>query len=207
MTVPILAPDLDRPQSRILKAVAVSAGLSDYEVVETWAAALAMADPGSWIVSAGKAALDQWHQWGLVQVGAQRGQTFHHDGRYVMVIEHPGTLMQQSMMGHDARKVMRVDLAMLAHRLQSDLMNMAHMTLCGRCQRTRVKGGGGRTRIATRWVEELDDAGLCEECYRKRGTIKSRWKKPRVNAGAREAQIKGQREMFAGDGTRVVVRK
>lgn len=208
MTLAVLAPDLDRSHARLLRSFLIGAGLSDHTVVQTWEDARAATDTDGYILSVGKAALDLWHQWGLIQVGMQRGQVFTHDDRFVMVVQHPGTLMQQSWTGRDGKHHMKCDLQRLKIGVvRGDVVHQEHMHLCGRCQNTRVKGGGGRSRPATRWVAELDDAGLCEEHYRTRGKIKSKWVKKRVDKSKAEAQIVGQLEGMPGDGTRVMVPK
>ncbi len=199
----VLTGELDIVERRMMVAMLVSAGLrSAHDWTTTWPPS----DNTSYVLSVGKDALDQWHQWGLVQVGANHGSVFVHDRVNVMVIEHPGTLLQRSFAGHGARTTMRADLATFQHLLHG-IEVRADMKWCGVCQRTRVKGGGGRRRLATYWVEELDGAGLCDEHYRRRGTIKSRWKKEKVKPGTREAQVKGQMEMYAGTGEKLVVRK
>lgn len=206
MTLEVLAPDLERPHQRLLHALLIAADLRDYDIVERWDDTTR----GDLVVSIGKAALDLWHQWGLVQVGNQRGEVFQRDGRTIIVMEHPGAAMQMSFGGASARGAMQQHLATVRAFLDDPerLFEVAAMSMCGGCQRTRVKGGGGRARPATHWVAELDGAGLCDEHWRKRGNIKSRWaKKARVDPSKREAQVKGQGEMWAGDGTRVTVMK
>lgn len=205
MTLKVLAVDLERPHQRLLHALLVTAGLRDYTAVERWEDTAR----GDLVVSVGKAALDLWHQWGLIQVGHQHGQVFTRDGRTIMVLEHPGSAMQLGFVGRSAKDNMKADLARFRSLTQQApyWRELMQMTMCGGCQRTRMKGGGGMARWAAHWPEELDGAGLCEEHYRKRGNIKSRWKKPRVDRSKREAQMPGQGEMWAGDGTRATVMK
>lgn len=199
----VLAPDLaDRAHQRILHSL-LTLTRQPTRTVTTWEDTA----PGDIVVSVGKAALDLWHQWGLIQVGSQSGQIFTHDGRTVMVLEHPGTMMQLGWVGNDAKRRAKGAMSRLAAVVAYGVEDVDRMVVCGGCQRTRVKGGGGRHRVATHWPEELDGAGLCDEHWRKRGSIKSKWRKARVDKSTREAQVPGQREMFAGDGTRVVVRK
>jgi hypothetical protein len=49
---------------------------------------------------------------------------------------------------------------------------------------------------ATMWAEELDGVGLCDMHWTKRGQIKSKKVKKRVNPSSREAQLQGQMGMF-----------
>jgi hypothetical protein len=203
MTLTLLAPDLERPHLRLLNAMLMQAGLADYGVrVETWAQVREMADPTTIVASFGKTALTTWHDYGLILVGHQHGTMFRHrdtDHRHhnIMVLEHPGTLMQQSVDGYGSKAAMKEDLAALRMVLEGKLRPVdLKMSGCGKCQVTRVKGGGRRMLPATMWAEELDGVGLCDMHWTKRGQIKSKKVKKRVNPSSREAQLQGQMGMF-----------
>lgn len=202
----ILAPELDLPSRRMLKVMMqkaniTTAGLDFCDALEDC--------PTRHVLSVGKAALDTWHEFGLVQIGAHHGTTFRHwtpgmGHRVVMVLHHPSTLMQLSIVGYEAKDQMAFDLMrwrnVLGGVVRADALRQ---TTCGRC--------GGRRRDPVRrpaehWVDELDGCGLCEDCYRGRSKITRKVKK-KPNRSKAEAQIAGQLEMLPGDGARVMVSK
>lgn len=215
----LVEPNLEPAHRRMLRAALSSAGLlahvnpmwcETWEDVQMTRRVLNTRD-ARFVLSVGRHGLDQWHQWGLIQVGHQHGNMFEHRDALgnkftIMVIEHPGTLMQRSFIGHEAKASMKRDLTVWTQLLDGYAVDAA-MGVCGRCQSTRVKGGGGRMRLAEHWPETLDGAGLCSEHYRTRARIKSKWVHKRVDKSSRAAQIAGQLEGMPGDGTRVMVSK
>ncbi len=207
----ILAPDLTRQESKILQAMLQKVGLHPDgapELVDQ------LPNLHQHVLSVGKAALDIWHHYGLVQVGAHHGTMFTHRDprgfRYeVMVLQHPGTALQRTLPGFEAKQQMVVDLErwrlVLEGRVSADRLRMEG---CARCLATRVKAGfTPPRRRAEFWVEELDAVGLCDDHWRTRGRIvrKDRVKVER-NKSKREAQIAGQGEMIA-DGQHIMVSK
>jgi hypothetical protein len=210
----VLAPDLDTPHRRMLKVMLQKAGMvtAGLPIVDTLAEC-----PTRHVLSVGKSGLDTWHDFGLIQVGAHHGNVFSHwtpptatssaGHRVIMVVHHPGTLMQLTITGYEAKDQMGFDLMRWRGLLDGRVAREAcRQTTCGKCLSRRGKGGPVH-RPAEHWVVELDGCGLCEDCYRTRGKIVRREKKKRVNPSSREAQIQGQLEMLPGDGTRVVVAK
>lgn len=205
MTQPftILAPDLDTHQTRLLRAALTSTHLA-------WTALSNTLADDHHVLSVGKAGLDVWHDFGLIKVGTNHGDLFTHRAvtghtYTVMVLEHPGTLQQQSIVGHLARDNMVRDLDAWGRVLVglADTMTLGP-TLCGGCLKMREP----KHRPAVEWVAELDGVGLCDDHYRRRASY--RRKVPRVarkDVGKMESQIVGQMEAFPGDGTRLVVSK
>lgn len=201
----VLAPDLDVPARRLLKVMLQRA---DLEVEGTDFHGTLEACPTRHVLSVGKAALDVWHDFGLIQVGAHHGCMFRHwtpniGHRAIMVLHHPGSAMQMSFGGYEARDQIQFDLARWRGVIggQVDSRNLCQMT-CGRCLGRRRNPA---RRPAQHWVEELDGCGLCEDCYRARSKITRKTpKKP--NRSKPEAQIAGQLEMIA-DGRRVLMPK
>lgn len=211
MTAPfaILAPHLDTRDTKFLKSALSSARLPLVTPTDTLPT-----DDTRFVLSAGKDALDVWHDFGLIRVGANHGHVFSHvhpvSGRtyHIMVVEHPGAMAQTSLgIARDARERMKRDLMEWTHLL-SNLSRGARMprsTVCGGC--LKHKDVLHRRRVE-HLVAELDMAGLCDDHYRKRAAYKR--KVPRVakkDAGKSEHQIAGQVEAFPGDGTRLVVSK
>ena len=200
----ILAPHLDAAQAKIFRVAVERARLSWTPPVD------ALPDDGTrYVLSAGKDALDIWHDFGLVQVKRNHGDLYTHravSGRtfHIMVVEHPGAMQQLRFNGMEARDNMLRDLA----RWRETLTDMRHGLLrarwCGGCAKMREP----RDRPAEFWVEELDMAGLCDDHYRKRAQYRRKETRVRVkDRGKMEHQIDGQIEMLPGDGTRVMVSK
>lgn len=205
MTLLLLAPDLERTHQRLLGAMLMRAGLDGVRC-ETWAEVREHAqdaDDGVVVASFGRAALDLWHDYRLILVGNQHGCMFRHrDTDHlsydIMVLEHPGTLMQLSMTGYTAKAAMRDDLLLLREVLEGRA-DPEHwrMSGCGKCQTRRVKGGGVKVMPAVEWVAGLDMVGLCDMHYMKRGQIKSKKVKKRVDPSSHAAQIDGQGSLFS----------
>lgn len=158
------------------------------------------------ILSVGKAALDLWHPFGLIQVGTHRGNVFtHHDtlGRHylIMVIEHPGTLMQLSITGHQAKENMTRDLNAWSLILDGISPTNYKMKSCAGCVKSKRS-----PHPAGFWDPRLNNVGLCDDHWRRRARYR---KKPakKINPSKAEAQMAGQLEMMPGDGTRVRVPK
>lgn len=196
----ILAPHLPDEDARLLRVAIQAAGLP-------WTAPTD-ALSSTHVLSVGKAGLDVWHDFGLIQVGANHGDTFTHRARngrrhVIMVVEHPSAMRQLSAFGkYSAREDMVKDLTRWHRKLTAgtDL----RPGNCGGCMKSR----DSRVRSAEWWVEELDGVGLCDDHYRKRGKYQRKNKVvPVKDRGKIEHQITGQREMFGGDGTRVMVDK
>ena len=203
----VLAPELDVPARRMLKVVMQKSGLTTHDV--EFGATLEDC-PTRHVLSVGKAALDTWHEFNCIGITAHHGNVFQHwDGgrlghRVIMVLHHPGALMQLSMGGYEAKDQMLFDLArwrgVVSGEVKAEVLRQGD---CGRCM---MKRGKGQRRVrAEHWVEEVDRCGLCEDCYRGRGKITRRPKK-RVNPSAREAQVEGQLEMIP-DGLHVILAK
>lgn len=191
----ILAPGLELPHRRLLKAMCAQVGLPYASPAASWPEV--QEQDARWVLSVGREALDIWHEWGLVQVGKHRGNTFgHHDARggyyTIMVLEHPGTLMQLSLVGHEAKANMGGDLRAWRMMLKGELeVFTREMTTCGKCatKRDPVR------REAHHWLVELDGVGLCDDHFRKRAALRRKPRK-RLNPSSAEAQINGQEEMF-----------
>lgn len=201
----ILAPELDRAHDRILRAMLGQARLPLAPVIETWAEVVKLEAGARVVASFGKTALDQWHDYGLIRVGNQHGNMFRHATpstrlvHDIMVLHHPGTLLQQSMAGYGAKGEMRRDLTELLNLLAGTVRpEDLRMPRCAKCQNARVKGGGGKSIPAQHWPEEIDTVGLCEVHYNKRGQIRGKSTiKKRVNPTSHAAQIEGQMSMWA----------
>lgn len=158
------------------------------------------------VLSIGKDGVDAWHEFGLVQVGAHHGLVFtkfHANGkRYtIMPIQHPGTLMQRSMVGWQARDDMVADLNAFRAIIDNPLASRVGMRYCAAC----VKGRPARQRPAEFYVTELDGVGLCDDHYRRRAKF-TRRPTPRIEKSSRAAQLPGQGEMIP-DGQHVIVAK
>lgn len=206
----ILAPNLTDRDTKLLRAALTHVRLPIPVPVDV----LPDSQPRH-ILSVGKAALDIWHDFGLIQVGANHGDVFVHrrmDGRhfFIMVLEHPGAMDQLSAFGkYSAREDMVRDLTRWRLVLESVASGKVgthgwHPGTCGGCLKRR----GGIPRPAEHWVDEMDGVGLCEDHYRRRGRYNRKRKVvPVKDRGKIEHQIEGQREMFGGDGTRVMVDK
>ncbi len=219
----VLAPDLELSHGRVLKAQLMNAGLPTPPPLHEWRAveerrARGMDDehaaPLTHVLSVGRAALDTWHDFGLIQVGDHRGTTFETRGRtdgrlyHIMVIEHPGTLMQQSFVGHTARDHMRDDLMhwrkVLEHRIVAGDL---HGKWCVKCAvKRRSQGHFPIRREAVEWDARVDGVGLCEDHWRRRSQITRVERKPRVHPSTRTGQISGQGEMVP-DGQHIMVAK
>ncbi len=208
----ILAPDLEVPHGRVLKAQLQAAGLPTPPPLHTWEQV--DATPNSKILSVGKAALDLWHEYGLVRVGDHHGVTFQTRGRQgvgsrgrlydVMVVEHPGTLMQQSFIGHSARDHMARDLMhwrkVLEGRLFARDLRGKWCVRCAGAKRVVYK------REACEWDARVDGVGLCEDHWRSRAKIQRVERVKKVNRSSKEGQMKGQMEMVP-DGRHIMVTK
>ena len=205
----VLAPDLDTPARRMLKVMMQKAGMTTagLDFADTLAAC-----PTRHVLSVGKAALDTWHEFGLIQVGAHHGNVFSHwtpglGHRVIMVIHHPGTLMQLTITGYEAKDQMGFDLMRWRGVLDGrGGIEACRQGSCGRCGGRRGKGWP-QHRPAEHWVAELDGCGLCEDCYRGRSKIVKKKRGKRVEPSSREGQIEGQLEMLPGSGERVMVSK
>lgn len=215
MTFAILAPDLSASDARLLRVALSHCRLPWVEPVAR------LEDATSRLVlSVGKAGLDVWHEFGLVHVGANHGETFRHrarDGRVytIMMLLHPGAMQQLSITRHSAREDMVRDLTRWGDVVEGARAGRVigyGPTMCGGCQKARPRAGGAKRVLpGVHEVAELDSVVLCEDHYRKRAQYKAK-KKPRVkerDRGKSEHQIPGQGEMLPGDGTeaRVVVAK
>lgn len=215
----LLAPYLTIKERRLLRVMLQRAGLDDYE--PSLAESMDEVDSRH-VLSVGKAALDMWHEYGLVQVGAHHGSVFRHwhpaiGHLVIMQTLHPGSLMQLTIGGHEAKDAMGRDLANFRRVLGGEVIagmpaaTHFRMTMCGACARPGRKkaGGGGERRAAVMWEERLDGAGLCEDHWRGRSKIvrrdKARGKKP--NPSSKAAQLDGQLEMLPGDGSHIIVSK
>ena len=189
----ILAPDLDKPGERLLRALIVRGGLVWSEPIMELSDAR---NPESALVlSVGKAGLDAWHEWGLVQANRDHGKMFEYRDALgyrfdIMQIQHPGLAMQRTLPGFTAKQDIGEDLNVWVGVLMG-LVEPEHlrMTRCGRCKE------GERWRKAEYWWEGVDGAGLCEDHWRGRGRIVKK-EKPRPKKGTVEAQIEGQMEMM-----------
>lgn len=203
----ILAPDLDTPARRMLKVMMGKAGMAPIGQL-TIHQTLGDCEVRN-ILSIGKAGLDVWHDFGIIGVGAHHGNVFRHWSASqrahvrIMVLHHPGSLMQLTFAGHEAKDQMAFDLARWRGVLEGRVEDLRQQT-CGRCATRRGKTGPTR-RPAEHWVMELDDCGLCEDCYRARGKI-TRKKAKRTEPSKAEAQIAGQLEMIP-DGQHVMLAK
>lgn len=202
----ILAPDLDTPQTKLLRAALTSVRLPWVEPVDTLPR-----DATRHVLSVGREAVKVWHDFGLIRIGANHGDVFTHrhpvtaQSYTIMVLEHPGTLQQLSIVGHQARDNMTTDLRRW-RMILDDLIDADVFTAewCGGCLKMRDP----KHRPAEHWVEELDGVGLCEDHYRKRSNYRRKSRTvPVKDRGKMEHQIAGQREMFGGDGTKVMVTK
>lgn len=198
----LLAPGMDRRETRLLSIMLERAGLESPRVMESWREVDAR-----YVLSVGKAAVDLWHEFGLIQVGAHHGYLFDHrasNGKSydIMVVQHPGTLMQMSLVGHQAKDDMTSDLRAWSRVLEGVIApSQLAMPNCAVCLRGKDK----RRRTAEFWEPRLDGVGLCDDHWRKRAQISRRPKK-RIEKSSREAQIKGQGEMVP-DGRHVMVAK
>lgn len=178
--------------------------------------------PTRHVLSVGRAALDTWHDYGLVQIGAHHGCVFRHwdpaiGHRVVMVLHHPATLLQLTIGGYEAKDQMAFDLVRW-RGVVSGQVNTRDLAqkMCGACggRRGSKTGGGGGSgpvrRPAEHWVDELDGCGLCDDHFRgrakiiKKASAKSRG--PRAKPSTREAQIAGQTEAFP-DGQHLIITK
>lgn len=166
-------------------------------------------DPAPIVLSVGKSALDSWHDYNLIRVGRQHGETFMHRetdkarARVMFVVIHPGAMMQLQWTGRTAREAMARDL--LRFRCLLEGKHTARDLLgqwCGVCLGKREP----RQRAAVAWPEELDCVGLCEDHARRKARL-VRKAKPRVNPSSREGQIVGQVEGFGMEGGKVMVAK
>lgn len=206
MTFSILAPDLNDGDARLLRAALSHCHLPYPEP------ATRLSDCGRLVLSVGKAGLDGWHQYGLVHVGANHGETYTHrarDGRKhtIMVVQHPGAMAQLSMTKHSAREDMVRDLTRWRDVVDSNGRTTYGPVMCGGCQKSRRVT---RVMPGVHVAEELDGVMLCEDHWRRRAQYKV--KEARMKAkdkGKMEHQIPGQGEMLPGDGTqvRVMVKK
>jgi hypothetical protein len=190
-TFAILAPDLEKPHERLLKAMVQRTFRGDehpYFPVESWEAAA----PFTNILSVGKAALDLWHEYNLIAVGRHRGCLFTHTNHNIMVLEHPGTLMQLSMVGHQAKDNMAGDLLAWRMMLEGEVLPNRQMAECAVCRRKK----DSLRREAYHWPVEVDGVGLCDDHKRRMGQLTRRPKK-RLNPSSAAAQIAGQEELFA----------
>lgn len=210
MDFDVLAPELDVPHRRLLKAMLRKAGLSEQVAITEMGDVRARH-----VLSVGRAATDLWHEFGLVQVGAHHGCVFTHwhppiGHLVIMQVHHPGTLLQLSIEGHEAKDAMMRNLnawrMMLEGKLRADDLRMAD---CAKCAvKRRSKGHFPIKRKAVEWDVRVDAVGLCEDCWRGRAKIVKKEKVKKVKPGTREAQMEGQGEMFVdGKTARVVVGK
>lgn len=165
-------------------------------------------EPGDRLVlSVGKSALDTWHEFGLILVGANHGDVFRHRTTgtaagvaRIMVLEHPGAMLQLKFDGRQARENYKRDLGLWRGVLEGG--EVSEPRACGGC----LKSKGNWPRVAAYWVDELDGVGLCEDHWRRRARYRvKRAKKP--NPSSREAQMAGQLEGFGFVGERAVVAK
>lgn len=201
----ILAPDLSDSDTRLLRVALSHVGLP-------WAPPTdVLPTHVRHVLSVGKAGLDVWHDFGLVHVGANHGETFEHrasSGRayVIMVLLHPGAMNQLSITKHSAREDMVRDLGRWRSLMEGDASFYATKpSMCGGCQKSR---NTRRVMPAEHWLSELDGVGLCDDHWRRRAQY--RRKVTRVAAkdkGKMEHQIPGQIEMLPGDGTKVRVSK
>lgn len=206
----ILAPGLDTSQTKLLKVIVNAVRLPWTAPSQTLADASADCRH---VLSVGRDALNLWHDFGLIRIGANHGDVFTHHppppavgpARVVMVVEHPGTLQQLSFVGHQARDDMVADLRRWRMVLAGELsVDACSAQWCGGCLKMREP----RHRDATYWVEELDGVGLCDGHWRKRAQYRRRVARvAKKDAGKMEHQIPGQAEWFPGDGTRLIVSK
>lgn len=167
-------------------------------------------DATRFVLSVGKAGLEVWHDFGLVQVSANHGDVFTHraaSGRTytIMQLLHPGAMQQMSITHHSAREDMVRDLERWRMVLGGAGGHGFFPPMCGGCQKSKRTI---RVMPAEHWVPELDGVGLCDDHYRRRSQY--RRKEPRVSAKGKskmEHQVPGQLEMLPGDGTQVRVSK
>jgi len=200
-----LAPDLDLPETRVLKALASRAHLPFPGVAQT------LADThdlfrARLVVSVGKAGIAEWHRFGLVTVSGGHGRLFtHHDpaARYptltIMQLQHPGTAMQMSLGGYDAKADIGHDLTrwreLIGHlgtKRFVALKKQMRMTSCAKCQASRKV----TTRPATNWLVGADGVGLCDDHWRRRGQIRAKRPPTERNRSKPEAQVPGQLEAW-----------
>jgi len=189
----ILAPDLDKPAERLLRALVARANLRWSEPITELSAARLIGSGGGLVLSVGKAGLDAWHEWGLVQANRDHGKMFEHRDplgyRFdIMQLQHPGLAMQRTLPGFTAKQDIGEDLNVWMGVLMG-LVEPEHLRMgrCGRCKEP--------TRRATYWWDRVDGAGLCEDHWRGRGKIVKK-ERPRPKKGSVEAQIEGQMEMM-----------
>lgn len=208
----ILVPsDLESSHRRLLKAMVTKAGFAwpMDGLAMTWGQVQARGH--KFVLSVGKGAVDLWHEYGLILVGHHHGCIFQHrDARgemyIIMVVEHPGTLMQLSMGGHEAKDAMGRDLAVWKKVVERGGLEWAGyvMMTCAPCRKRKES----IVRAAEHHEERLDMVGLCDDHFRKRASIR---KKPvkRVEKSSREGQMPGQLEGFVkmGDAMKVMVEK
>ena len=185
----ILAPDLERPHLRLLRAILRQAQLPDVTPLDDLAQ-LPTVHP--FILSFGKVALDEWHDFGLIHIGAHHGRMFTHPiagrTRGIMVLHHPATLMQLSFTGYQAKDDMRADLLAFRKVLEGRLrVEDLRVTRCVKC-----KEG---PRLVVGYEARLDGVGLCEDHWRKRAKFTKK-AAPRPKPGTPEAQIPGQLAMI-----------
>ena len=201
-----LAPDIDLPQSRVLKALTARAHLA-FPGIASSVAEVYDTHHARYVVSVGKAGAEEWHRFGLVQVGVAHGSLFlhrHPTARYptltIMQLQHPATAMQMSLDGHNAKEDIGVDLARWRELMECigskkfvDLKRRMRMTRCARCAASR---NVVHKRAATHWLEGADGIGLCDDHWRKRASIRVKSEKVERNKSRPEAQIAGQGELL-----------
>jgi hypothetical protein len=209
MDYTLLAPALEPQHTKLMVAATNAAHLHHpTTVTDTMPAS-------GYVLSVGKAALDIWHDFGLIQVGANHGDVFttrRSTGTcVVMVVKHPGEMAQMQFSvhkAHSAREDMVRDLTRWRLLLEGSEAagghdHGFHSPICGGCMKLR----DSRVRAAEFWVDELDRVGLCDDHYRRRGKYNRKRKTvPVKDRGKIEYQVPGQRQMFA-DGERVMVDK
>lgn len=187
----LLPEDIEARELQLLQAITGKLGLSPISCnwVHTWTQV--MAGGSEWVVSLGKAGLEEWHQWGQVQVN-MHGTMFRRDHWNVMVGEHPGGGFQRTAWGYGVKEHLRDEIASF---------NAARMGLvdsdellgkwCVRC----LRGREGKRVLVHAYLHEADWIGLCERHWRKRAEV-TKVTRERVKKGSREAQIEGQEEMW-----------
>lgn len=201
MSFSILAPELERADERMLKALLTKTGVPIPEPLTSDYGELS----GKVVLSVGKAALDLWHHFGLIGIGAHHGLAFthHHPLGHtftMVVLQHPATAMQISIAGYDTKRDMLVDLVRVRMLLEDPRravnMRMVTCAMCG--MGSKGKKVAPIRRPAEWWLDAADGVGLCEDHWRRRASIqwKDRTKSKKPHPSSRAAQLPGQADQF-----------
>ncbi len=200
----ILAPDLDAPSHKMLRILVDKSAMDMAEVASTLANCHTRH-----VLSVGKAALDTWHDYGLIGVVAHHGNLFRHwdsliGHRVIMPVHHPAVVFQQRFGGWEVKDQMLFDLARWRGVVTGETgYEELKQQSCGRCATRRRNS---TRRPAEHWVAELDGCGLCEDCYRGRSKITKKAKSVKPKPGSKAAQLPGQLEMIP-DGRQILIPK